>query len=322
VAWNGTAKTAVIYVNGVDVTGTKSTALGIVLATSSDFVTVSQGPIQQVLVFTGTNPSQAVIQNIIKYSQASFYETTGARISRIIAETPFSSSLVSANGTQYIAEITDDAPYAGPELQITADTEGGPLYVSDTGVLTQTATYTQFTQAKSFTSQATYGSGGRGLDPDVSIQYDGDSMRNILNVTMTGGGTQKSTGSVSTSVYGQAAQSWNAYMPTVAQAKTIGNLLVGFGQYVFPKFDDFQVVISPDGDWSTTLGLELLERVTVAVAPPTGNTITKDLQVNRIRHDVVPGQWTTTLNGSNRWASAFRIGYSVLDGPDVIVYTA
>lgn len=321
-AWNGTAKTATIYVNGVDVTGTKSTLLTLILATSSDFVTVSQGPIQQILVFTGTNPSQAVIQNIIKYSQASFYETTGARISRIIAETPFSATLVSASGSQYIAQITDDAPYAGPELQITADTEGGPLYVKKTGVLTQTSTYMQFTQAKSFTSQATYGSGGIGLDPDISIQYDGDSMRNIINVTMTGGGTQKSTGSVSTSVYGQAAQSWNAYMPTVAQAKTIGNLLVGFGQYVFPKFDDFQVVISPDGDWSATLNLELLERVTVAVAPPTGNTITKDLQVNRIRHDVVPGQWMTTLNGSNRWASAFRIGYSVLDGSDVIVYTA
>jgi hypothetical protein len=272
-------------------------------------------------VFTGTNPSQAVIQNIIKYSQASFYETTAARVSRIIAETPFSSSLVSANGTQYIAQITDDAPYASPELQITADTEGGPLYVTKAGVLTQTATYTQFTQAKSFTSQATYGSGGLGLDPNVSIEYDGDSMRNILNVTMTGGGTQKVTGSVSTSTYGQAAQSWNAYMPTVAQASLIGNLLVGFGQYVFAKFSDFQVVISPSADWASTLGLELLERVTVAVAPPTGNVITKDLQVNSIRHDVVPGQWATTINGSNRWASAFRIGYSVLDGPDVIVYT-
>ena len=321
VAWNGTAKTAVIYVNGVDVTGTKSTALGIILATSSDFVTVSQGPIQQILVFTGTNPSQAVIQNIIRYSQASFYETTGARVSRIIAETPFSASLVSANGTQYISQITDDAPYAMPELQQTANTEGAPIYVSDTGVLTQTATYTQFTQAKSFTSQATYGSGGLSLDPEIGIQYDGDSMRNIINVEMSGGGVQKTTGSVSTSTYGQAAQSWSAYMPTVAQAKTIGNLLVGFGQYVFPKFDDFEVVLRADGDWSTTLGLELLERITVAVAPPTGNTITKDLQVNRIRHDVVPGQWSTTLNGSNRWASAFRINSSVLDGPDVIVYT-
>ena len=320
-AWDGTAKTASIYVNGVNVTGTKTTTLALTLSTNADFLTVSQGPMQQIIVWVTNVPSPTVIQNIIRYSQASFYETTAARILRIIAETPFSTSLVSPNGTQYIAEITDDAPYAGPELQITANTEGGPLYVTKDGTLTQTATYTQFTQAKSFTSQATYGSGGRGLDPNVAIQYDGDSMRNIINVTMTGGGTQKSTGSVSTSTYGQAAQSWDAYMPTVAQAKTIGNLLVGFGQYVFPKFDDFQVVISPDGDWSTTLGLELLERVTVAVAPPTGNTITKDLQVNRIRHDVVPGLWRTTLNGSNRWASAFRLDSSVLNGSDVIVYT-
>jgi len=320
-AWDGTAKTAAIYVNGVNVTGTKTTTLALTLTTNADFLTVSQGPMQQIIVFTGTNPTQAVIQNIIKYSQAQFYETTAARVSRIIAETPFSTSLVSANGTQYISEITDDAPFAMPELQQTANTEGGPLYVTKAGVLTQTATYTQFTQAKSFTSQATYGSGGRGLDPNVSIQYDGDSMRNIINVNMSGGGVNKSTGSVSTSTYGQATQSWDAYMPTVAQASIIGNLLVGFGQYVFAKFDDFQVVISPSGDWSTTLGLELLERVTVAVAPPTGNTITKDLQVNRIRHDVTPAAWQTTLNGSNRWASAFRIGYSVLDGPDVIVYT-
>ena len=320
-AWDGTAKTAAIFVNGVDVTGTKTTTLGLVFATNSDFVTVSQGPIQQVIVWVANVPSPTVLQNIIRYSQASFYETTAARVSRIIAETPFSTSLVSANGTQYIGQITDDAPYAGPELQITADTEGGPLYVTKAGTLTQTATYTQFTQAKSFTSQATYGSGGLGLDPNVTIQYDGDSMRNILNVTMTGGGTQKVTGSVSTSTYGQAAQSWNAYMPTVAQASLIGNLLVGFGQYVFAKFADFLVVISPDANWASTLGLELLERVTVAVAPPTGNTITQDLQVNRIRHDVVPGQWITTLNGSDRWASAFRLDYSVLNGPDVIVYT-
>jgi hypothetical protein len=319
-AWNGTTKTAVIYVNGVDVTGTKTTALGIVLATSADFVTVSQGPIQQILVFTGTNPTQAVIQNIIKYSQASFYETTAARVSRIIAETPFSTSLVSANGTQYISQITDDAPYAGPELQITANTESGPLYVDKTGVLTQTATYTQFTQAKSFTSQATYGSGGLGLGQDISMQYDGDSMRNIINVNMTGGGVTKVIGSVSTSTYGQAAQSWNAYMATTSQANTIGNILVGLGQYVFARFDDFEVVISPDANWASTLGLELLERIDVAVAPPTGNVINQSLQLNRIRHEVQPGVWKTFLNGSDRWGSAFRLDTSLLNGPDVLLY--
>jgi len=277
------------------------------------------GPIQQIVIWQNAITTD-VAQNIIRYSQANFYETTAARVSRIIAETPFSASLVSAQGTQYISEITDDAPYAGPELQITADTEGGPLYVSKAGTIIQLATYGQFTGANAFTSQATYGSGGLGLDPNVTIEYDGDSMRNILNVSMTGGGVITTTGSVSTSVYGQAAQSWNAYMPTTAQATLVGNILVGLGQYVFGKFADFQVVISPDANWASTLGLDLLERITVAVAPPTGNTITEELQVNRIRHDVVPGQWMTTLNGSNRWASYFRLDRSVLDGGDVLLY--
>jgi hypothetical protein len=313
-------KTAVLYLNGINVTGTRSTASPITLQSNADVISIFQGPIQQIVLETYAL-TQATIQSIIRSSVAVFNETTAARVARIIAQTPFSSSLVSAGGSQSIAEITDDAPYAGPELQITANTEGGPLFVSKLGVLTQKSTYAQFTDAKSFTSQAVYGSGGLGLDPEITIQYDGDSMRNIINVNMTGGGVQKVTGSVATTVYGQATQTWDAYMPTVAQAKTIGNVLVGFGQYVYPKYDDFQVVINPNSNWASTLDLELLERITVAVAPPTGNTITKDLQVNRIRHDVAPGVWRTTLNGSARWASAFRLDYSVLDGPDVLVYT-
>jgi hypothetical protein len=84
-AWNGTTKAGNIFVNGVNVTGTRTVTLGLVLATSGDFITVSQGPMQQILVFTGTNPGENVIQDIIRYSQASFYETTAARVSRIIA---------------------------------------------------------------------------------------------------------------------------------------------------------------------------------------------------------------------------------------------
>ena len=228
--------------------------------------------------------------------------------------------MVSANGTQYISEITDNAPYAGPELQITAQTEGGPLYVSKTGTLTQTATYTQFTQTKSFTSQATYGSTGTALEPQVTIAYDASTFRNALNVSMSQGGVVKTNGSVATTIYGESTQDWQTYSPTVAQAQLVGNVLVGFGQYVYPALEDFDVVLSPDNNWSATLGLELLERITVKVQPPTGNLITEDLQVSSIKHQVVPGQWTTTLNGSARWASSFRINTSFINGDDVIVY--
>lgn len=312
---------AQLFINGVDRTGAYSTGVATVGATYGDYTVIVQGPIQQIIVWD-TYIAGYQYQDIIKYSLANFGETTAARVSRIIAQTPFSTSLVSANGTQSIGEITDNAPYAGPELQITANTEGGPLYVSNTGVLTQTATYTQFTQSESFTTQATYGSGGLGLGQNVALQYDGDSMRNVINVNMTGGGVTKVTGSVSTSTYGQATQSWDAYMPTINQSSVIGNILVGLGQYVFARFDDFEVVISPDANWASTLGLELLERIDVAVAPPTGNVINQSLQLNRIRHEVQPGLWQTYLNGSDRWGSAFRLDYSLLNGPDVLLYTA
>ena len=319
--WTASTKTAKIYINGIDATGARTTSTAfLVLGANTDVFSVSQGPIQQAVIWTSAI-SQATVQTIIKYSTVAFLETTAARVSRIIAETPFSPTLVSATGTLNILDITDGAVFATPELQRTANTEGAPLFVTKAGVLTQKATYAQFTDAKSFTSQATYGFGGNGLDPSIEIEYDGDSMRNVIEAQMSGGGSYKATGVVATSVYGQATQSLDAYFPTLAQATTVGQLLVGFGQYVYPKFSDFQVVISPDANWAATLTLELLERITVAVKPPTGNTITKDLQVSTIRHDVVPGQWTTTLNGSNRWAADFRLNSSYLDGPDVIVYT-
>jgi hypothetical protein len=319
VSFNAGAKAAAILINGIDVTGTRTTASTLVFSTSGDFTTVRMGPIQQIVIWQNAITT-TVAQNIIRYSQANFYETTAARVSRIIAETPFSTSLVSAQGTQYIGEITDDAPFAGPELQQTANTEGGVLYVSRAGTLIQLAVYGQFTGANAVTSQVTYGQGGIGLGQNVAIQYDGDSMRNIINVNMTGGGVDKETGSVSTSVYGQATQTWDAYMPSISQSTLVGQMLVGFGQYVFPQFSDFEVVCSPDGNWASTMGLDLLERITVKVAPPSGNVITQDLQLNRIRHEVTPGVWKTYLNGSARWASVFYLNRSVLDGPDVLLY--
>ena len=317
--WFAPTKTATILVNGIDVTGTKTSTPTLVLYSNQDFVSVYQGPIQQICVFVSGTPSQTVIQNIIKYSQANFYETTAQRVNRIIAETPIPSAFIAANGTQYITEITDNAPYAGPELQITANTEGGPLFVTKNGVMTQTSTYAQFADTRTVISQATYGGAGLGLGQNIAMEYDGDSMRNTVNVNMSGGGVVRSTGALANPVYGQATQTWDSYMSTVSQASTIGSILAGFGQWVFARLDDFQVVMSPDANWASTLSLELLDRITVNVAPRTGNVITQDLQLNRIRHEITPNVWKTYLNGSVRWASSFRVGYSLVGGTDVLL---
>jgi hypothetical protein len=40
--------------------------------------------------------------------------------------------------------------------------------------------------------------------------------------------------------------------------------------------------------------------------------------VQRITHDVVPGYWQTTLDGSARWAAVFILDQSLLDGTDLL----
>ena len=323
--WTASTFTAAIYVNGVNVTGTKTTTFGIVIPTDGDYVNILAGAIQQLCIWI-TARTQAEIQTIIKYSTAAFLETTSARFNRIIAQTSFPSGApptgltsVPASPNSSVLEITDDSPFVAPELQLVANAECAPLFVDRSGVVTMMGRYDRFNNTKSFNSQATYGSGGLSIGEDVTMRYDGDELRNVINVSMSGGLQYQESGSTTTT-YGEASGNWDTQVDNPLQPIAIGKILVGFGQQIFTTFEDIQVVLSPDANWASTLGLELNERVTLVVAPPTGATITKDILLQSVRHDVTPSQWVTSINGSNRWASVFRIGFSTIGGTDVILY--
>ena len=325
VAWNGVLFTAVIYVNGQDVTGTKTTTFGVLLPTNGDYINILAGAVQQLCLWT-TARTQAEIQTIIKYSTAAFLETTSARFNRIIGQTSFplgapptGLTSVPASPNSSVLEITDDAPYVSPELELVANTECGPLFVNRSGVVTMMGRYDRFTDTKSFNSQVTYGSGGIAIGTEVSMQNNGDELRNVLNVSMSGGLQYQATGSTTTA-YGEISETYDTQADNPSQPIAIGLLLVGFGSQIFPSFEDIEVVLSPANDWAGTLGLELNERVTLAIAPPTGSTITKDILLQSISHNVTPDQWVTSINGSNRWASVFRIGFSTIGGTDIILY--
>jgi hypothetical protein len=66
------------------------------------------------------------------------------------------------------------------------------------------------------------------------------------------------------------------------------------------------------------LDLELMERITVNVKPPTGNTISTPMLVQSIRHQVEPGFWQTSIEGSARWAAVFIINQSLIGGTDLL----
>ena len=317
-SFNVTSKALVLMVDGV-IGATTSATAGAIIIIVGENVALGTGQFQQVCVWTGLI-AQATVQEIIRRSKAVFPETTSARFDRIIAETPFSASLTSvpASPASSVLDITNDAPTAVSELGKVAVSEFAPLFVTKAGTVTMYSQSQIRTQTKSIVSQQTYGSGGLSIGTEVQLQYDGDSMRNVSNVQMSGGGVYIQTNTTSVNTYGEAEQYVETQVSTLADAVDIANIVNGWGGTVYAKASPVSVVLSPSASWASTLGLELFERFTLVVAPPSGNTITTPMLTSRISHSVTPERWVTTLEGSARWAAVFILNQSRLGGTDLL----
>lgn len=317
-SFNVTSKALVLYVDGV-VAATTATTAGAIIIILGEIVQLGTGQFQQVCVWTGIL-AQATIQTIINYSKAVFSETTTARFNRIIAETPFSATLTSAPASpaSAVLDITDDAPTSASELVKVSNSEYAPLFVNKAGTLTLYSQGQIRSQSSSIVSQVTYGSGGVAIGPEVQLQYDGDSMRNVGNIQMSGGGVYIDTNSDSVTTYGEAEQYIATQVSTLADAEDIGNIVTGWGGNVYAKASPVSVVLSPTGSWGSTLALELFDRFTLAVAPKTGNVITTPMLLSRVSHSATPERWVTTVEGSARWAAVFIVGQSTIGGTDLL----
>lgn len=317
--FNVTSKAVTFYVDGVAQSITTVAPTGAFPFAVEEFFTAGVGQIQQFIVW-GSIQSATVFQEIFKYSTVTLPETTSARFQRIMAQSLFPNALTSpaASPVNTVLDITDDAPFIAPELRKVATSEGGPLFVSKAGMLTMFSQLQQFTQTKSVTSQVTYGDGGTDMGTTVQLTPDGDSMRNVVNVTMSQGGVYTQRNSTSLNAYGEASMSLDTQVQTLANAQSLANISTGWGGNIYPRLSPVDVVLDSANVWKPTMDLELMDRITVNVKPPTGNVVSVPMLVQTIRHQVEPGFWQTTLEGSARWAAVFIIGQSLIGGTDLI----
>ena len=316
--FNVTTKALQLWIDGV-LAPTTSTSVASIIILFGETVAINSAQAQCVLMWDSII-TETQVRNIYNYSSAFFPETTSARVSRLIAETPYSATLVStpASPASSVLAITNDSPTTASELGKVALSEFAPLFVSKAGTLTLYQQNQIRTQTKSIVSQQTYGSGGLGIGTEVQLQYDGDSMRNVANVEMSGGGVYIGKNTASVTANGEAEQYVQTEIQTLAQGTQVATIVTGWGGQVYPKVSPTEVVLSPSASWASTLGLELWDRVTLAVAPPTGNVITTPMLVSRIQHSVSPERWQTTLEGSARWAAVFILNSSRLGGTDLL----
>jgi hypothetical protein len=317
--YNSSTNARQIYIDGIVVAQTILTGTTVGIFPTVEIFSFGRGSFQEAAVFHSILTSTQ-INNIVRFSEATFLESVSARISRIITETPFSSSLVStpASPASDVIDISPGSVTAVSELTRVSESEYAPLFVNKAGTITQYSQNQIRTQTKSIVSQATYGSGGLPIGTDIELRYDGDSMRNLANIEVSGKGTYVQTNTSSVNTYGEAEQLVSTQVSTLADAKDIANIVTGWGGNVYAKASPVQVVLSPNESWGSTLGLELFDRFTLAVAPRTGSTITTPMLLSRISHSVTPERWSTTVEGSARWAAVFILNTSTLGGTDLL----
>jgi hypothetical protein len=262
------------------------------------------------------------IKTIYRLGRGLLTEGTVARFNRLIGYTPFPSSMTSTPSTSYtatVAEISSGGPPVTDELQTVSDSEGGNLFVSRNGTLTLTSRSAIF-EGTSITSQATFGGAGISIGTELTYRLDANNLRNTLAVGYSGDGSTEVSNTASVTAYGNAGGSFDTQLSTVDQAQALGDLLVGFSATPAVVIDPLEVNVSAtDASWTTILGLELLNRITLNIVQQVGATITQSQILQSIEHTITPDRWITTINGSVRFTNPFIIGTSLLGGTDLIV---
>jgi hypothetical protein len=316
---NSIAAPSSVYVDGQPLTMSLSS---LVAFSASLFESYSSGQGRRQQIVTLDRALTATeVETIYRLSRAIITETTAARFQRLMNYTPLpASAYVTPTGTVgTVSGITTGGPSVTSELQLLNDSEGGNLFVNKAGQLVMTSR-NAFAEGRSLTNQATIGTTGITIGPEIQYRVDAETMRNALTMGFAGEGVVEVVDEASVEAYGVSGGTWSTQLSTQQDAFQLGNLLVGFSK-------DPKVVVSPvevnvaadSGQWQTVLELELLDRVTLVLAPAVGSSISLPQLVQSIEHRVIPGEWSTTLNGSVRFTNPFIIGSSLLGGPDLLL---
>ena len=315
---------ATIYLNGL--TGTPgqwsptATTSGAVASTGGfEYSTIAQISAQELATYD-TALTAAQVGAIYSAGIARFSETTTARMNRLIGTTTYPTLLTSftASPAATVSEIGSGTGVI-PEMQLVADSEGGEIYVSKSGLLTTTNRTDVFNATRSANAQATITDSGSGIryGTDLEIQYDADALKNDVTVNYSGDGEVSATSSAVISAYGASATTIETQLADPTSAQQLALMELGVEGSLVPRISAIDVSANTAAaDWQTILGLELLDRVTFKRTPSVGNQFSRDALVNAIEHQIVPGVWRTQLTLSMRYTSPLTCDDDVLGTVD------
>lgn len=227
-------------------------------------------------------------------------ELSSVRVTNILDEIGWSSSKRDiATGVLNVQAITDDND-ALTALRLTANSEGGEIFMAKDGDVKFNNRRTQLTTQ---TVKGTFGLGGGEIPyNDVALNFDNILLRNDWRITRVSGSEQTAQNSTSITKYGSRVVKRTGQLQTSdSDALSVANqLLAKFGD-VGERVDS--MVFSPKANtaiWTHALGAELFERYLAKIPLPNGDTLTTTVNIQRIAHkiDAKNKTWTWTINTS------------------------
>lgn len=230
-------------------------------------------------------------------------ETSGKRIHRILDNAGHTGTRNVDNGVMTM-QATNLSANAVTDLKLTADSEGGAVYVDRSGTVVFDNIYALIENTRSNTVQATFGDGGGVELPtnDIGIEYNGDSTWNIAAFARQNGTTVVSADNTSRALYGDKRQVRTDLMcETDTQVQTLADMWVA--RFKDPEYRIGSVRIKPRSDparlFPAVLGREVRDLVRVVKRPPGGFTVSQDVFVSGLSFDVTGDDFVCDLTLSS-----------------------
>jgi len=143
-------------------------------------------------------------------------------------------------------------------------------------------------------------------------------------MTRSGGTAQTASDAASIATYFPHTISVpDLIIDTDANALNIAQIYVATRSSTTIRIDEMSVdLFDPDVPTATMLNFDYFDNVLISNIQPDGSTITKNLQVQGIAHDITSSSWITTLTTLEPIVDGFILGsayYGVI-GEDVLSY--
>jgi hypothetical protein len=246
-------------------------------------------------------------------------ETTGQRVHRILTNAGYT-GIRNVDSGVVTCQPTTLASNAVTELKLTADSEGGALWVGADGSVWFADQYGLLEDARSVSSQATFTDYIDDLYPVAEITPDdsGDLLANIVAFARVDGTAQSFADASSRALYGDLRYT-RTDLVSETDPQVAGVAEFYLQRYREPEYRFASLKVTPRTKPSTlfrkVLDLRVRDRVTVVHDHPGGHTVTRSNFLSGVSHTMSQGgQWDVVFElqsatpydsfASSRWDAA------------------